>query len=131
MVALILYGQEPQRFSINDMRGTTTTLKPRQRVTRLWLDELRDIADINGCSRVMSLGSPPTLDDIYKAIPTNDARLATTFHQLTEAEWGNTNTRLWFSVLGSRFSVFGYLVQLGRRFCSLLSMFLNCPVLLT
>jgi hypothetical protein len=95
MVAILLYGQEPQRFSMNDLRGTTTKLKTRQRVTRLWLDELKDLADINGCSRVMSLGSPPTLDDIYKAIPTNDARLATTFHQLTEAEWGNTNTRLY------------------------------------
>ena len=69
---------------MNDLRGTTNKLKTRQRVTRLWLDELRDLADINGCSRVMSLGSPPTLDDIYKAIPTHDARLATTFHQLME-----------------------------------------------
>ena len=54
---------------MNDLRGTTTKLKTRQRVTRLWLDELKDLADINGCSRVMSLGSLPTLDDIYKAIP--------------------------------------------------------------
>ena len=71
---------------MNDLRGTTTKLKTRQRVTRLWLDELKYLADINGCSRVMSLGSPPTLDDIYKAIPTHDARLATTFHQLMEEE---------------------------------------------
>ena len=95
MVASLLYGREPQRFSINDMRGTTLRLKPRQHVTRLWLDELRDIADINGCSRVMSLGSPPTLDDIYKAIPASDMRLAATFHQLMEAEWVSANTRLY------------------------------------
>ena len=80
---------------MNDLRGTTTKLKTRQRVTRLWLDELKDLADINGCSRVMSLGSLPTLDDIYKAIPTHDARLATTFHQLMAAEWGSANTRLY------------------------------------
>ena len=98
MVALLLYGREPQRFSINDMRGTTVRLKPRQRVTRLWLDELRDLADINGCSRVMSLGSPPTLDDVYKAIPTSDVRLAATFHQLMEAEWVSANTRLYHLV---------------------------------
>ena len=66
MVALLLYGREPQRFSISDMRGTTIKLKPRQQVTRLWLDELKDIADISGCSRVLSLGSPPTFDDVLR-----------------------------------------------------------------
>jgi hypothetical protein len=98
MVASLLYGREPQRFSINDMRGTTLRLKPRQHVTRLWLDELRDIADINGCSRVMSLGSPPTLDDVYKAISASDVRLAATFHQLMEAEWVSANTRLYHRI---------------------------------
>ena len=95
MVALLLYGREPQKFSISDMRGTTNKLKPRQQVTRLWLDELKDIADISGCSRVLSLGSPPTFDDVFKALPTSEVRMATTFHQLMEMEWVSANTRLY------------------------------------
>jgi hypothetical protein len=95
MVASLLYGREPQKFSISDMRGTTNKLKPRQQVTRLWLDELKDIADISGCSRVLSLGSPPTFDDVIKALPTSEVRMATTFHQLMEMEWVSANTRLY------------------------------------
>ena len=95
MVALLLYGREPPRFSISDMRGTTTKLKPRQQVTRLWLDELKDIADISGCSRVLSLGAPPTFDDVRKAIPTSEVRVTTAFYQLMVEEWVGANTRLY------------------------------------
>ena len=69
MVALTLYGQGPPRSSsFHDLRGTTIKLKPRTAVTRLWLDELNDLASMHGCSRVLALAALPTLQNITDSI---------------------------------------------------------------
>jgi hypothetical protein len=99
MVALSLYGRVSSGSSnIHDLRGTTVKLKPRQPVTRLWLDELNDMASIYGCSRVLALAALPTLQNITDAIPMCDMRVATTFYELMEVEWVSENTRLYHLV---------------------------------
>jgi hypothetical protein len=99
MVALTLYGQGPPRpGSFHDLRGTTIKLKPRASVTRLWLDELNDLASVHGCSRVLALPALPSLHDVTEAIPRSDMRVATTFYELMELEWVSENTRLYHIV---------------------------------
>ena len=99
MVALSLYGRAPPGSGNNhDLRGTTVKLKPRTPVTRLWLDELNDMASIYGCSRVLSMAARPTLQNVTDAIPRCDMRVATTFYELMELEWMGENTRLYHLV---------------------------------
>jgi hypothetical protein len=99
MVALFLYGQGPPRpGSFHDLRGTTIKLKPRATVTRLWLDELNDLASVHGCSRVLALAALPTLHEISAAIPGSDMRVATSFYELMEREWVSESTRLYHIV---------------------------------